>query len=357
MLAVPGATAPPPAAPRKGPISHFRVSGLLARQLQVRGVSVAAVLRHARLSETFLRQEKILATTEQFFALWQGIAEVSGDPAVGLHLGGDAVVENGAPLTIAALCSESFRDAVQRAARYKKLTCPEEIRVLPIGERTAVEFVFTLAREMEPSVLVDLCLAWILAVGRRGTGVPLRPLLVELTRPPAHREILEEHFGCRVTFRAARNALVFLTSDLERPFVTRNPEMLAMLGPSLDAELAVRQSRRNVGDEVKAVLKRLLAGRRPAMRDVARLLGLSSRTLQRRLTESGVNFQGLLQEARRDLAHHYLAQETLALHETAYLLGFDDANSFFRAFQRWEGISPNRWRSHRRLEARGERSS
>jgi AraC-like DNA-binding protein len=71
---------------------------------------------------------------------------------------------------------------------------------------------------------------------------------------------------------------------------------------------------------------------------------LSTRTLQRRLTGKGVTFQQLLAEARRELARHYLLHSSLELNETAYLLGYEDANSFFRAFHAWEGATPNQWR-------------
>ncbi|MBE7212364.1 MAG: AraC family transcriptional regulator ligand-binding domain-containing protein [Gluconacetobacter diazotrophicus] len=325
----------------------FRVSGLLARQLRERGVSVEAVRRHARLPEAFFRQARILATTEELFALWGAVAAVSGDPAMGMKLGGEDPMESGTPQSVAALYSESFRDALQRMARYKKLVCPEEIRLHSTRDEYAVEFVFLLGGQEEPPLLVDLCLAWALAIGRRGTGVPIRPLRLELARPPAHREVLEAHYGCRVRFGAGRNALVFRPGDVERPFLTHNPDLLEILGTQFEAELSARQTGRSLGDEVKAVLKRLLAGRRPAIGDVARSLGLSRRTLQRRLADGGETFQGLLQEARRDLARHYLGQGTLELAETAYLLGFDDANSFFRAFHRWEGTSPKRWQGRR----------
>lgn len=310
-----------------------------------------AVLRTAGLPDGFFQQERILVTTEELFSLWDAVGTVSGDPAIGIRICGDTRIEAGTPQTIAALHSETFLDAVQRMGRYKQLTCPEEIRIHRSADEAAVEFVFLLGKEMEPFALVDGCFAWILTIGRRGTGQAISPVRLELTRSPAHREVLEKYFGCRVKFGAPRNALVFRPSDLDRPFITHNPEMLAMLGAQLEAELDAHHAQRSVGDEVKNALKRLLAGRRPAVGDVARSMGLSVRTLQRRLTEQGLSFQQLLQEARRDLAHHYLGQGKLELNETAYLLGFDDANSFFRAFQRWEGTSPHRWRTQHQLAA------
>ena len=80
------------------------------------------------------------------------------------------------------------------------------------------------------------------------------------------------------------------------------------------------------------MLKRLLAGQRPGLQDVARELRLSTRTLQRRLTDEGVSFQQLMKEARQELAHHYLLHSSLELNETAYLLGYEDASSFFPRF-------------------------
>jgi len=303
----------------------------------------------AGLPADFFRQEKIFVGTEELFALWRAIAEVSGDPLIGLRLGSESRLERYDPSAIAALCSQSFRDAVGRMARYKQLTCPEEIRVSESREETAVEFAWLLARVAEPAVLVDLCLSWILALGRRGTGHPLAPLRVELARPSSHRKPIEAHYGCRVRFAADRNALVFRRADLERPFVTQNPELLALLAPQLEAELGARVTAETLPERVKATVKRLLAGRKPSLDHVARRLGLSSRTLQRRLTGEAATFQELVEEARRELAHHYLVQSSLELSETAYLLGYEDANSFFRAFHQWEGRSPGEWRNaHRR---------
>jgi serine/threonine protein kinase len=87
--------------------------------------------------------------------------------------------------------------------------------------------------------------------------------------------------------------------------------------------------------------------RRSASRNTGsrkRELHLSTRTLQRRLTEHGITFQRLLDEARHELACHYLLHSSRELNETAYLLGYEDANSFFRAFHHWEGTSPGQWR-------------
>lgn len=293
-------------------------------------------------------QEKILVSTEEFFALYRGIAEASSDPGFGLKLGTEERVERYDPIKIAALSARSFRDAVERLARYKQLTCPEEIRLVERGNECAVQFVWLLAHETEPPLLVDVCFAWILGIGRRGTGRPLNPKRVELERASTHRDMYEAHFHSPVKFKSDRNALVFGKADIELPFVTHNAELLAIVAPQLEAELTQQLAQNTLSEQAKAVLKRLLAGQRPAIQDLARELHLSTRTLQRRLTEQGITFQRLLEEARRELARHYLLHSSVELSETAYLLGYEDANSFFRAFHHWEGTSPGQWRVLRR---------
>jgi len=131
---------------------------------------------------------------------------------------------------------------------------------------------------------------------------------------------------------------------MELPFLTHNADLLATVAPQLEAELTEQLGRKTFTEQAKGILKQLLAGQRPGIQDLARELHLSSRTLQRRLTEHGITFQRLLDEARRELARHYLLHSSRELNETAYLLGYEDANSFFRAFQHWEGTSPGRWR-------------
>jgi AraC-like DNA-binding protein len=328
--------------------ARFRLSRLLAPRLQELSVSPEAVLRHAGLPVGLLHEEQIFVSTEQLFAFWRAIAEISGNPAIGLVLGSETRIERYDPISIATLCASSFHDACERAARYKQLTCPEEIRTVARGSDRAIQFHWSLADEAEPAVLVDLCFAWMLTIGRRGTGYPLSPRVLELTRAPRHRDLYESHFGCPVKFRADRNAIVFRRADLERPFLTHNADLLAMIGPQIEAEIAGRRAGEPASDQVKSVLKRLLAGRRPDLREVSRELGLSTRTLQRRLGDAGVTYQQVLEEARRELARHYLLHSELDLSQTAYLLGYEDANSFFRAFHHWEGSSPGRWRDRYR---------
>jgi AraC-like DNA-binding protein len=131
---------------------------------------------------------------------------------------------------------------------------------------------------------------------------------------------------------------------MDAAFLTFNADLLAAVALQLEAELKQQLREGSFREQVKGTLKRLLAGERPAIEHVARELRLSKRTLHRRLTEDGITFQQLMQEARRELARHFLLHSSLELNETAYLLGYEDANSFFRAFHEWEG-PPGQWQT------------
>lgn len=324
---------------------RFRITKGWAQRFAQEKISVPSLLRRAGLPPNLFEQEKIFVTTAQVFAIWRTVAEMNPDPSFGLKLGTELRFERSHPVAIAGVCSRTFGDALQRLARYKQLTCPEEIRVHRKAQETSVEFFFIEAEEAQPDIMVDIGLSWILNVGRRGTDGEITPLRLELSRPVKHRAMLERHFGCRVSFKAERDALVFRSSDLDRPFVTHNEELVAMIGTQLESELKAQNISMNVGEQVKRTLRRSLAGKRPTLQEVAKDLGLGARTLQRRLTEAGLTFQEVVEETRRELARHYLKQRAVEVNETAFLLGFADANSFYRAFQGWEGTSPGEWRT------------
>src|SRR5207244_6655019 len=117
-----------------------------------------------------------------------------------------------------------------------------EIRVERKAEEASVEFFYMEAAEPQPDLLVDMVLSWILSVGRHGTDGQITPLRVDLVRRPKHRATLESHFGCRVRFKADRNALIFRSSDLDCPFVTHNEELLAVIGMHVESELKAQNA-------------------------------------------------------------------------------------------------------------------
>ena len=330
---------------------HFRFSGTAFSKMEELGVSPSAVLRRAGLPQSFLDQPRVLLKTEELFALWRAIGEVSENPAIGLLLGTETKTERFHPVSLAALSTENFGTAVKQMARYKQLTCPEEIAQQMDEEEWSIRFRWLLADEVEPPVLIECAFAWVLSVARHGTGTRLSPVRVEFVQPRPHVKTIERHFGCPVVCGASHNAIVFRAADAQRPFVTRNAELLAMLAPQFEEELKREHSEENFVERVRIAIQQKLTGQRPTIEDIADALHISSRTIQRRLQEEGSNFQRVLEEARHQLARQYLNNSVLELNEAAYLLGYNDASSFVRAFRTWEGVPPGRWREEQRARA------
>ena len=192
---------------------HFHVSGSIFQKLEELDVRAAVVLRRAGLPQGYSKEPRVLLKTEELFALWRAIGEVSANPAIGLQLGSETRTERFHPVGLAALSSENFGAAIDQMARYKQLTCPEEIVQEKDEEEWSIRFRWLLAAEAEPPVLIECCFAWVLSTARLGAGARLSPLRLEFAQPRAHVRAIERHFGCSVTCGAPRNAIVFRATD------------------------------------------------------------------------------------------------------------------------------------------------
>jgi len=323
---------------------RIRIPSALWEGLRRVGVDRVDVSRRSGLPMGVLKDEAP-ATTAQFFALWRAIEAASGDPAIGLRLvtGLDRAVM---PLAfVAAYHARDFRDGLQRAARFKRLCAPEEVTIAESGTTTAVVVGWPHAGgTAAPAALIDATMVAFVELGRQGTGAAIVPVKVELPGPERARVDYESYFGCAVRFRARVDRIVLKSSDLDRPFLTYNKDLLDVLGPELDRRLEKQSISGSVSEQIKWVLRRRLTAGRPDIKAVATELAMSERSLQRKLTDEGVTFQSLVSDTRHHLALEYLADPALALMEVAYMLGYEDQNSFFRAFRQWEGRTPSEWR-------------
>lgn len=158
-------------------------------------------------------------------------------------------------------------------------------------------------------------------------------------------QALEAYFGCRIRIGANCNRLTLHRGDLDRPFVSYNAELLEILTPALDQSLDEQKHSLSITEMVKWIMKRSLTAGRPDIQTVASELGMSDRTLQRRLTDEGTSSKHLLTQVRHEQAREYLADPSLDIKEVAFLIGYEDQNSFYRAFRLWEGDTPSNWRT------------
>lgn len=329
-------------------LRRFRVPGRLALKLKDLGVSVPAVLRSAGLPRDLFEQTRVLVSTDELFALWRGIELVSSDPLIGIKLGVETKTERFHPMAIAALSTENLVKATEHLARYKKLTAPEEILHKLSKEEFSVSFRWLLAVDAEPHVLTDYCFSWMVSCARVGSGTQVNPLRVEYVQERSNLRALARSLGCKAVSGASRNTIVFRASDATASFVTRNAELLDLLAPQFEEQLRQYKDEDSFIELVRRAIQDRLTGQRPSIDVISQTLHMSPRTLQRRLQESGSSFQRVLDEARHLMARYYLSNSVLELNEAAFLLGFEDPNSFGRAFRNWEGMPPSDWRENHR---------
>lgn len=337
---------PPPRLQPFNPVASadsIPLPAVLMRRLATVGIDGARLVREAHLPPGLLDGSQAQIDTEGFFRLWAALERLHDDPALGLRLATEVAADQLDVASIAAMHAPSFGDALVKLARYKRLVCPEDVQIDRQGDELAVTFRWLLADVAPPPRLIDACFASVLMLARLGTGLPLQPLRVEFARAEKHRAVFEAHFGCPVSFGAAVDRIVFPHQAWDLPFRTSNPDLLAMLLPGLDAAIE-RQADTPFAEQVRETIRTGMQGQRPMAGAVAAALAISTRSLQRKLADSGTSYQRLLDEVRQQVARELLATTELTGGEIAFLLGFEELNSFHRAFSAWEGTTPLRWR-------------
>jgi hypothetical protein len=190
-------------------VNTFRLSSGFQVAVRAAKVDPAALLRRVGLPLTFWSAGVTMVTTEQLFALFGGLAELSGDPAIGLKLPNMVPMEKHHPASLVAHHARTFRDGLTRFARYKSLCCYEELLLTEAKGECRIEFDWVKTQEQPPDVLLDAVFMTMLQLGRRGTQKPLRPLRVEYKRQPAARTLYERAFECPIKYRARRDAIFF----------------------------------------------------------------------------------------------------------------------------------------------------
>lgn len=326
-------------------MDQIRITRTVPAQLEALGIAPAEVLRRAHLPETLLEQERVLVTTAQWFALWHAFEAINTDPEIGLKVANFKGSWPYDPLWITALSAPTFHTALTKIARYKRLFSTENIYIEHHGDVWHVGVSWYTTRQPTPPLLTDLTFACFVNLGERGAGWKLTPERVLFRRPEQHRAMYEAFFGCPIQFDADADMVVYRHERMMQPFMTRNLDLLAMLEPQLEAELRSHLAPRRTSEHVMALLRNRIAGQAPTAHAIAHELTMSTRTLQRRLADEGTHFQALLDTVRHELAKHYLRASSLELSEIAFLLGYNEASSFHRAFHQWEGLPPGQWRT------------
>ncbi len=239
--------------------------------------------------------------------------------------------------------SESVGAGLEQLARYLRLVgSPSTVEIHDAGGSIRVEVV-------APSPLGCEFQAALIALHMRGeTNGAFALEGVEFRHQPDDVAAFARELGCPVRGGAAWNGLRIGRDAWRLPLRRSDPMLRKFLERQADDMLARLPEQSGVALDVRRALASRVAAGDSRMSSIARQLGLSERTLHRRLAAEGVSYQDLLDAARKDAAGRYLKESTLSIGEIAYLLGYSEPASFHRAFKRWYRATPEAFRSAER---------
>jgi len=334
-------------------------AGIIAAVLQFvagAGGNAARVRAAAGLRAGDLLDPERLLDLDRLSATHAAAADELDDPYFGLHLGANFDLEALGPFTYAVLNAASVEIGVNNLVRYLGgLVHGMHAKLIRRGGNAALRVTVSGVQRASVVHLQEGSLLMIVRILRRLAGdASWRPLAVGLAHDPPGD--VTEHamlFGVAPTFGTRWNEIRFEASLLRREAPDADRSLLPIVEQRLQEVLGA-----DPADEPwLAALRLQIAGRlcdgHPGLPDIAPEVGLSMRTLQRRLADRGLAYRDLVQQARRRLALEYLEQSDTELTEIAFLLGYAELSAFAHAFQRWTGTSPG---AHRRAAGSAGRS-
>jgi AraC-like DNA-binding protein len=318
----------------------------IAEMLAAEGLDVRALLAEAGIDAASLEAPGARLATEKISLLWELAAARSGNPAIGLAQHQVVRPASFDVVGYTMMSCADLRAAFERLTRYL-LILSDALTMILSDERGIFRVTFELSGGTRPVPRQRIEFIFVTLVGfcRWVIGREVQPQAIEFAYPaPADLAAHRSAFRCRLTFDAPSNSLLFAAADMAAPLPTSNP-VLAELHERFAGEYLKHFDHAQVSYRAREVVIRRLPDGEPRRDQVAGELHMSERTLQRRLEEEGTSFLHLLDGTRRELAAQYLGRLHLSLAQAAYLLGFADQSSFFRACRRWFDLSPGEYRS------------
>lgn len=243
------------------------------------------------------------------------------------------------------MAAATIGDGLRLHAKYRLLLGDDALSLIRDEHDNAVVVLASpCAGEMAPA-LESLFATYTQAI-RAWSQAPVFPAFVDFKHAqPSDPSYLSALFGDNVRFDAPRNAIAFSADDCARPLRTANPELREYLEGVARRRLGEETG--NCSERVWAVLFHADAHARPDLAQVAKQLGMSARTLQRRLADDGLRFQDIVDDVAHTRAVELLGEPELSVAEIADRLGFGETRAFSRAFRRWTGVSPTNYRQSR----------
>ena len=331
------------------PDSPTIVAGLIERALHTAeacGLERGRLLTELGVHPETLQDRDNRVPVETFARLWNLMSAQLPDRPLALDWITSWKVTDAGVLGYVMLQLQTVGEALEASVRYAHLVNQGAQARLRKGEPTS-----RMGFELSPVLLAtqhvaETMMASLVLFLRGTVGPSFSPQAVRFphaasTRTPA----LERYFGAPVLHEAGEISTEFQTEILERPLPNADPVLGGYLRKQADLLVERVGAPKAVSRECARRIAERLGSGEPSQTSIARQMGMSERTLQRRLQAEGTTFNELLDDARRTIAFSYLADRKLAAYEVSFLLGYAEPATFFRAFKRWTGQTPQQYRS------------
>src|SRR5215813_9169456 len=304
------------------------------------------LLRSAGLSASHINRKDIRISVASQIRFLELAAKALNDPLLGFRLTRDADLRFVGLLYYVAASSQTLGDALERAERSSSIVnAGVVLRGFEAGNLTITWRYAGVARHSDRQQMECLVTA-IIRFCRDSTDRRLSPLAVHFVhrRLPQSSEI-DKFFGCRIEFAANTDRIIFDKKAKQLRLVAADPHLNEVLLHYCEQALAYRRSREGpLQIAIENAITPLLPHGKAQLGAVAQTLGVSSRTLARRLAAEGLSFGEIVSQLRSDLATHYLSDPNLPISEIAWLVGYQGVSAFSRGYKRWTGMNPKKMR-------------
>lgn len=322
---------------------------LLAEELRGHGYSEQQIFADSGLNAKAFEDRRPTAPYAKVAAFFENAATLTDNDILGLENGIKRDFHLSGLVSYVGTASPTALDALNNISRYRRVFSDVvEMNVDSLAKNGRLVWSFRVSSAIERRQHVEFSAIGLLVALRQCTNREIRPDVVTFRHSRnTNLRAFARAFGCKVLFDQRENCIHFKPADLELHLVTADNELYAILTDYCD--IVLQSKSRNTSDlliEVeRAIADRLTSGE-ATQHHVAKTLGMSARTLSRRLAKEETTFFRTVENLRHSLAQQYLSNSDLVLAEIAYLLGYSGLSSFNDAFKRWTGKTPGQYRDN-----------
>lgn len=319
---------------------HYLVDAIHAMGLD--GMQIA---RDAGMDMDLFTIPEATVPDELTFIMLHRAVGISGKPDFGLQAANIFKPNAFGAMGYSMMSAPTLKDCLIRSTRYARSVTQASSSKLTLIEGGA-QFEIILQPPNVPDVAqtYEFLTLVLLNFLRWLAGFNMKPQRAEFIHPtPSYSRTHQEFFGCPIYFSSGHNVLVFSNEQLALPLITADAVMAVFHDRHAEERMA-RLGDSAITTQTRRMITQMLPEGEPTRQQIATLLNLTERTLQRRLLEESASFNDLLDEIRRNLAEMYLANANISLLETGSLLGYSEQSSFTRAVRRWFDATPQQLR-------------